>query len=67
VQEDASSVLERVRRVEDARVMHEKEWERKIAQSRAEVQDRNAQIAKNFLAAVNSLKESVSDTFSRKF
>jgi hypothetical protein len=67
VQEDASSVLERVRRVEDARVMHEKEWERKIAQSRAEVQDRNAQIAKNFLAAVSSLKESVSDTFSRKF
>lgn len=67
MQEDASSVLERVRRVEDARVMHEKEWERKIAQSRAEVQDRNAQIAKNFLAAVSSLKESVSDTFSRKF
>jgi hypothetical protein len=47
--------------------MHEKEWERKIAQSRAEVQDRNAQIAKNFLAAVNSLKESVSDRFSGKF
>jgi hypothetical protein len=67
VQEDASSVLERVRRVEDARVMYEKEWERKIAQSRAAVQDRNTQIAKNFLAAVNSLKENVSDTFSRKF
>ena len=67
MQEDASSVLERVRRVEDARATHDKEWERKIAQSRAEVQDRNALIAKNFLAAVNSLKESVSDTFSRKF
>ena len=67
MQEDASSVLERVRRVDDARVKHEKEWERKVAQSRAEFQDRDAQIAKNILAAVNSLKESMSDTFSRKF